>query len=102
MLLKWRKPKTGDIRSRGISLFDEVPKNRTCKHAGIDDHWCTCLNWQTLSKTDKFGIQVAEAIVARINKETERSRKLCAPLKLTEMDVIRRLVPNENLLKYKV
>ena len=32
--------------SRGISLLQEIPANRTCDSADIATHWCTCLNYQ--------------------------------------------------------
>lgn len=33
-----------DYDTRSISLFNEIiPNNRTCRSAGIDIHWCSCL-----------------------------------------------------------
>lgn len=36
--------------NRYMNLFREsIPSNRTCKQAGIDDHWCACLTRTELS-----------------------------------------------------
>ena len=31
---------------RGLSLFSEIPRERTCDQAHIAPHWCTCLTWE--------------------------------------------------------
>lgn len=37
---------------RGISLFVEIPDERTCDSAGIESHWCTCYERLELSTSD--------------------------------------------------
>lgn len=52
---------------RGISLFLPIPPERTCRDAGIDEHWCTChkdVNTSTSSPQVKNG---ASFIIERIN-----------------------------------
>jgi hypothetical protein len=34
---------------RGISLFNYIPSNRTCKDSHIEAHWCSCLRWVDLN-----------------------------------------------------
>jgi hypothetical protein len=39
----------GKLPPRGLSLLREIPKNRTCQAAGIDMHWCSCLQYHEVS-----------------------------------------------------
>lgn len=38
---------------RGISLFLEVPEQRTCDMAGVEAHWCMCYEKLDLSNLDQ-------------------------------------------------
>lgn len=38
-------PKTGDLKKKSLSLFHEIPTERTCANAGIESRWCACLEW---------------------------------------------------------
>lgn len=94
----------GDVSQRSMSLFRVVPSSRTCQQAGIEMHWCTCLNWETaMDSAEKKNISrmLAVAVVQTINTYTKQERSLCAPLKLDELISAKRLVPHPNLLKYK-
>ncbi|RCN50084.1 hypothetical protein ANCCAN_03915 [Ancylostoma caninum] len=89
---------------RPLSLFRPIPEDRTCAQAGVDAHWCTCLNWQDAMGTpeDKeISHQLALAIVGVINKQLKDVLHLCAKLSLKELLDAKKLVPNEGLLKYK-
>lgn len=39
---------------RGLSLFTEVPENRTCFAAGIPLHWCVCHRKLPIKKTQRW------------------------------------------------
>lgn len=86
--------------NRSLSLFREIPLNRTCDQAGIEAHWCTCLNWKTVSNEADEARILAKAVVSLINEYTEPERSLCASLKLHRVEKAKKLVPNDNLLKY--
>ncbi|CAJ0579700.1 unnamed protein product, partial [Mesorhabditis spiculigera] len=93
-----------DASQRSLSLFRPLPIGRSCAQAGVDNHWCTCLNWEdatTTTKDKELTQQMAVAVVDVINAQTEPERKLCAPLRLKNLMYARRMVPNEAMLKYK-
>ena len=39
----YKAEKVVKYTDRGISLLNIIPVNRTCQSAGIEIHWCTCL-----------------------------------------------------------
>ena len=91
----------GDISHRGISLFKEIPKERSCAHAGIEHHWCACLNWQPISINENSIWKAADILVKRLNELTFSERHLCSPLTVGNVTSAVRYVPNDNLLKFK-
>ncbi|XP_020717580.1 uncharacterized protein LOC101462680 isoform X2 [Ceratitis capitata] len=93
-------------QNRAISLFDSIPKNRSCSDAYIEPHWCACLNWQRLSLNESESHmptlrKAAESIVATINNLTDSYRALCAPLELERINWALRLHPHKELITYK-
>ncbi|XP_049802017.1 uncharacterized protein LOC126236620 [Schistocerca nitens] len=91
----------GNIRSRSISLFKEIPLERTCSDAYVEAHWCACLDWQEVSLEDKIVKKAAETFVDFLNKFTSERRHLCSPLHLEHVQWAARLVPNHNLLHFR-
>lgn len=53
---------------RGISLFLPIPTSRTCENSGIESHWCTCHEKQTISTTDIKVQTAARFITKQINE----------------------------------
>lgn len=49
---------------RGISLFRPIPSDRSCKSAGIDPHYCSCLD------VYKEKVDVTDGVVKNITKHT--------------------------------
>ncbi|XP_011197023.1 uncharacterized protein Lly_3 [Zeugodacus cucurbitae] len=93
-------------QKRAISLFDIIPKNRSCSDAYIEPHWCACLNWQRLSLNESEPhtpvlLKAADSIVRTINDLTNSYRHLCAPLELVHINWALRLHPHKELLSYK-
>ncbi|XP_053961211.1 uncharacterized protein LOC128865167 [Anastrepha ludens] len=91
---------------RAISLFEVIPKNRSCSDAYIEPHWCACLNWQRLSLNESephlpILLKAADSIVTTINDLTKPYRNLCAPLELERINWALRLRPHNELLTYK-
>ncbi|CAH0602971.1 unnamed protein product [Chrysodeixis includens] len=70
--------------NRSISLFLPIPKNRTCKTADIDDHWCTCHKGIKLSTKSLEARDAAEQLVRHLNKYLEEYPH-CAVLSLAEV-----------------
>lgn len=71
-------------QERSISLFLPVPRNRTCKSAGIDDHWCTCHRGQKLSTESGEAREAAMHLIRHLNTLV-RDHTQCARLKLAEV-----------------
>ncbi|XP_067648400.1 uncharacterized protein [Eurosta solidaginis] len=93
-------------QKRAISLFEKIPKNRSCSDAYIEPHWCACLNWQRLSLNENEShipilLKAATSIVTTINELTKSYRKLCAPLELEHINWALRLNPHNEMLTYK-
>lgn len=69
------------------SLFDEMPENRSCRDANIEQHWCTCKLHNYINPDDVHVEKVANYVINEINllilsyKESE----LCARYKLNKI-----------------
>ncbi|XP_013417399.1 uncharacterized protein LOC106178664, partial [Lingula anatina] len=91
-----------DIRRRGVSLFKEIPKSRTCAHAQIEAHWCTCLNWEKVDKVDENVKKAISAVIEKLNSIIETQSHLCHELELGNVSqIVRYSGPNEAVLKFK-
>ncbi|CAH1780947.1 unnamed protein product [Owenia fusiformis] len=100
-LLDMSKNKEFTTSNRGISLFQEIPKARSCQDADIEPHWCACLNWVTASNEDPDVVKVAGYLVNKINKITEQQRSECDELHLHHIVNAVMLKPNDKVLKFK-
>jgi len=78
------KEKDDDELFSGISLFAQVPKDRTCKMAGIPEAYCTCNHViRDLSLTDKLTIVAAEFALDSLNMLIMKDyEEKCAELEL--------------------
>lgn len=74
-----------------ISLFTPLPKNRTCKIAGIDDHWCTCHNSHKIP-SDRTDAQEAAVHLVRHLNLLLRDHPQCARLTLAEVIEVTEMV----------
>ncbi|CAG2067264.1 unnamed protein product, partial [Timema podura] len=63
-----RHPPFPRWRKRSISLFKEIPLERTCSDAYIEPHWCACLDWEEVSLADSVVKRAARAFVDFLNK----------------------------------
>ncbi|XP_059168855.1 uncharacterized protein LOC131950657 [Physella acuta] len=90
----------GDKRQRGISLFKEIPLDRSCEDAGIAPHWCACLAWDKVSVSE-FGVQLAlQAVMDKINKFTAPYRSKCALLSIANVTSASKLQTRKEVLKF--
>lgn len=87
--------------TRAISLFQPVPKNRTCADAYIEPHWCSCLSLHFLNTSTALVKRAANAIVDKINVYTSEERHLCHILRLSNITWAGTLEPRQTLLKFK-
>lgn len=73
---------TSEYYSTGISLFNPIPLNRTCREAGIAEAYCTCNHKMVpVSESDGMVMQAANFVVYEINRKFKDLTK-CAFLKL--------------------
>ncbi|XP_050316762.1 uncharacterized protein LOC126750947 [Bactrocera neohumeralis] len=86
---------------RGISIFREIPENRTCNDAGIPEHWCTCVPYEIVPTKDGLAKNVTLLVLKDINQYlvNKNISGKCAELKLekidsAEMKMIK--IPNES------
>ena len=91
----------GSLDNRGISLFKEIPRSRTCAHAGIETHWCACLNWRDADKSSSHVISAANHLVRTINQMTSEQRHNCEELKLDVISAAGVFQPHEKLLRFR-
>ncbi|KAI8493385.1 hypothetical protein Bbelb_287820 [Branchiostoma belcheri] len=88
------------FKGHGISLFQEIPLNRTCEDASIADHWCTCLQSVPVDNKDQIVQEAADFAVSYMNKLTEMHRSLCAELSLDNITHAEIVKPNEKVLEF--
>ncbi|XP_078613122.1 uncharacterized protein LOC144882890 [Branchiostoma floridae x Branchiostoma japonicum] len=85
---------------RGQSLFREIPGNMTCKEAGIDTHWCTCMEWEELDTSQDHVVQASKAVVDFINEQTLPYRSLCSQLDVGTIKRADLVTANEQVLRF--
>eukprot|EP00943_MAST-04B_sp_MAST-4B-sp1_P001272 g1272.t1 len=102
--------KAGFLRSRPIPgkpggialnlLTEEVPKNRTCRQAGIVPSACVCTGWTAVSKAEyhkpgnSFALVVGKAI-AFINSNRATVNSSCLKLSLSTSTIIQAFKKNK-------
>ena len=91
----------GDIHTRGISLFKEIPRERECVHAGIAPHWCACVDWSFTDTNSSEVVKAAIALVDKINLLTRPNRTLCTELVLDSVQSAAKYAASDNVLKFR-
>ncbi|CAD5225814.1 unnamed protein product [Bursaphelenchus xylophilus] len=89
--------RTDTFKNRGHSLFHEIPEDRTCKDADIDEHFCVCQEETPLDVADKMAKAAAEEVIHEINMELTPVNKLCQPVKLEKIVDARLLKANDKV-----
>ena len=89
----------------GQSLFSRIDeRNRTCANAGVDDHWCPCLDLETVSVVEPAVNESAAFVVNYINNLTSQSdelSRLCQRLVLKEIKTAFREMPKEAMQRFR-
>ena len=90
------------LLNRGLSLFSEIPKGRTCDHARVLPHWCTCHKKEPVSLKGKSVIQAAKSVVTTINSQLHNQGSTpCAILRLSGVTDALKLQSNDQVLFFK-
>ena len=71
----------GNLNQRGISLFHEIPLERTCDHATLLPHWCTCMSHAPVDVNDTTVKIVTDFVIKSLNRELKPFKR-CATLSL--------------------
>lgn len=94
-------------RKHGISLFEEIPKNRSCEDVPIAMEYCLCnqATMQTIPSNNTISAGFAELILRSIN--AKRNKTICVAVTLKEiLQIIRITMPtvygSKDKLLYKV
>ncbi|KAK9504055.1 hypothetical protein O3M35_010490 [Rhynocoris fuscipes] len=90
----------GDLTERGISLFKEIPEERTCVDAYIEPHWCACLDWESVNENDPIVQRAAHEFVKFVNKYNAEYSDDCIKLELNSIEWSARLVPSGALRRF--
>ncbi|CAL1536597.1 unnamed protein product [Lymnaea stagnalis] len=89
-----------DVGDRGISWLREIPKERTCGHAGILPHWCLCLEQKRIDVASKLAFKIGRAVVRQINDMLRPMSHVCAYLKLGVINDVVQMESNERVLRF--
>uniref|UniRef100_A0A0N5B1W8 DUF229 domain-containing protein n=1 Tax=Strongyloides papillosus TaxID=174720 RepID=A0A0N5B1W8_STREA len=96
--------KEQDTTTRGLSFFRPINKERTCFQAGIETHWCTCLQWTNVWNKPLYQSAInetAKIFVDEVNKLLKPEISLCSPIKLDSILESKWLIPNSKMIHYK-
>ncbi|CAL1265562.1 unnamed protein product [Larinioides sclopetarius] len=84
----------------GTSLLDEIPANRTCVDAHIQQHWCPCETFDIVPLNASEATNASQAIVKDINSQLEPYGDMC---ELLEVDYLMDAMvgqANDKVLRY--
>ena len=89
----------------GTSLFSDIVElNRTCKQAGIDEHWCPCLTFTDVDVEDSIVQTISMKMVEGINErllEYNNSKELCSQLRIYSVLRASKTLPNSKVQQYE-
>ncbi|XP_035722084.1 uncharacterized protein LOC118441589 [Vespa mandarinia] len=72
------------------SLFEPIPRERSCQDASIAPHWCACTAFRTASTNDKIVIGGVNSFLNHIENivkdyKDKKGKRLCAKLQLKKI-----------------
>jgi len=80
-----QEPLTGQL-PRGISLFREIPKHRSCYDAAISEDNCPCYAYSNVSTDEANVVKIAYYTVDTINNFLKSYKGICAKLSLLSVE----------------
>uniref|UniRef100_A0A1B6C907 Uncharacterized protein n=1 Tax=Clastoptera arizonana TaxID=38151 RepID=A0A1B6C907_9HEMI len=78
-----------------LSLFDEIPWNRSCLDVGVTEHWCTCSEYKIISTEGQSVKTMVNFVLNELNKILLSGRnfttknKRCAELRMNKVLAVR-------------
>lgn len=94
-------PKVKGIHPKAISLLEEIPLSRDCSSAGIETHWCGCLNWASVGVASDIALEAANHLLAHVNAQTDNYRHLCRTFSLGKIVKASIMAPKKEVLQFK-
>lgn len=91
----------GSLKKRGISLFKEIPATRTCQHADIKPHFCSCMDWSDVLENETAVVAATQHVIDYFNNETKKVPGMCAELKVDKILSARAMVPKSDVMAYR-
>ncbi|KAH8301108.1 hypothetical protein KR018_001822, partial [Drosophila ironensis] len=81
------------------SLFYPVPRERSCLDVGIEDHWCTCWEYDRVSSNSKVVRKMGRKVVSYLNNYVANFHngtyaKICVPLRFQDITSAYMAQPN--------
>ncbi|VDI46881.1 Hypothetical predicted protein [Mytilus galloprovincialis] len=76
---------TEAIKNSGISLFNEIPKDRTCTDAFIPESSCACYTSEAIPTNNAVIENITSSVVGTINNYLKPHRSKCAVLILKKI-----------------
>ena len=67
---------------KGLSIFRNIPRNRTCTAAGVPSDLCPCRDKKEVSISSKLRLQVKANVLRKINEILRPYLKVCHQLRL--------------------
>ncbi|XP_013075122.2 uncharacterized protein LOC106061503 [Biomphalaria glabrata] len=91
LYFKGRRDKPLSKSKHGISLFEEIPRNRTCTEAAIDQEFCLCgyQNFEKVNANSELSFYLAKVVAIFLNSKIDK--RLCHALKISNILSIQRL-----------
>lgn len=86
--------------SRGISILNKIPKNRSCYDAGVAPHWCACLPWKYNDVNTPIVEDAVEKVMIFINSLTRKLRRYCSLLSVNRVIRALTFTPNSHVVQY--
>ena len=94
--------------NRGVSLFEELSKFRTCAEAMIDYRYCRCYNKMVPITKDEFKINTGynfnsaiDIILNKLNNMIDGQKNLCMPWKFHSLDALNIKAINNDFIIYE-
>ncbi|CAH2098589.1 unnamed protein product [Euphydryas editha] len=91
---------SGADMTRGLTLLEPISSNRSCSEAGVEPHWCSCLSWQPLARSEPQYAAAAQALLDHINGITESMRSKCVPRTLNLITWVMKQIANNGVLTF--
>ncbi|XP_014789005.2 uncharacterized protein LOC106882747 [Octopus bimaculoides] len=86
-----------DYSTRGLSLLQPIPLNRTCKSAGIAMHWCSCLSRYPVDPSTQLVHSSMQKVMSYIRTLLLPVKHLCGQLSLKKIFSVYLVSPNEKV-----